>query len=52
MTTRDKIGFGVILCLMALLCGVLVWTFQPLGEGGRGYTDNVFVRQRIDNLQK
>lgn len=48
MTTRDKIGFGVILCLMALLCGLLVWTFGA----DRGFKDNVFVRQRIINLQK
>ena len=51
MTTRDKIGFGVILCLM-VLCGLLVWTFRPVGGSDRGFKDNVFVRQRIDNLQK
>ena len=52
MTTRDKIGVCVIIGLMALLCVVLVWTFQPVGSGNRGYDDNVIVRQRVINVQK
>jgi hypothetical protein len=52
MTSRDKLGVGIIIGLLALLGVVLVWTFRPVGTANRGYEDNVVVQQRVINTQK
>jgi len=52
MTRGEKIGVGVVVFLFALLGVALYVTFKPAGSAGRGYDDNVIVRQRTINLNK
>ncbi len=51
MTTRDKIGLGVLIGLFVAFCVILVLTIKPWG-GSHAPEDSIFVRQRMINLNK
>ena len=52
MSRSDKIGLGVLITLMVLFAVILVWTIKPPDGATRTFQDNVFVEQRMINLQK
>ncbi len=52
MSRSDKIGLGVLVALMLLFAAILVWTIKPHEGATRSFQDNVFVEQRMINLQK
>ena len=52
MSRSDKIGLGVLITLMVLFAVILVWTIKPHDGATRTFQDNVFVEQRMINLQK
>lgn len=51
MTTREKIGLGVLIGLFVAGCIVLVMTFKSWG-GHHAPEDSIFIRQRMINLRK
>lgn len=52
LSTRDKIGLGIIIGLMVLLLAIFTLTVQPPKGNATGPEDSVFVKQRMKNLQK
>lgn len=52
MTKQEKIGLGVIVLLFLLFVGILVVTVKPMSDTERDFETNIFVEQRMKNLQK
>lgn len=51
MTRREKIGAGILVCLMSFFALLLVFTIKRPTGPTRGFSDNVLIQQRIKNLQ-
>jgi len=51
MVRRDKIGITVLIGIAVLLLFALVWTLRG-GEANYDWETNLFVKQRVINLQK
>jgi hypothetical protein len=51
MTTRDKIGLGILIGLFAILSVILALTTKPWG-GSHKPEDSIFIQQRMINLKK
>jgi hypothetical protein len=51
MTTREKIGLGILISLFVAGCIVLIMTFKSWG-GRHAPEDSIFVQQRMINLRK
>lgn len=52
MTKQEKIGLGLLVLLFVLFVGILVVTVKPFDEGERDFETNIFVEQRMKNLQR
>lgn len=52
MTKQEKIGLGVIVLLFAVFVGILAVTVKPFSDGERDFETNIFVEQRMKNLQR
>ena len=52
MTKRDKVGILVLAALFMAFGLLLFLTVRPQSGARRSYDDNIFVRQRMINLQK
>ena len=52
MTKQEKIGLGILVLLFVVLIGILAVTVKPFSEGDRDFETNIFVEQRMKNLQK
>jgi hypothetical protein len=52
MTSKDKVGVGILVGLFALLGTLLVWTFATPGSASNSIGESVLVKQRMINIQK
>lgn len=52
MSRRDKVGLAVLIALFITFAVVLVVMMKPRGPAKYGFEDNIFVKQRIVNVQK
>jgi hypothetical protein len=52
MTSRDKLGVGILVGLFALLGTLLVWTFSTPGGASNSIEESALVKQRMINIQK
>jgi hypothetical protein len=52
MSTKNKVGLGILIALMVAFCLVLVWTIKGFGNKTGSAEDSVFVQQRIKILQQ
>jgi len=52
MNRRDKIGLVVLVLLLACFVAVLVWMFRGPRRPTHDYSESIFVKQRIVNLNK
>lgn len=52
MTSRDKVGIGILVGLLALLGTVLVWVFSPPSGPAKSMGESAIVKQRMINIQK
>jgi len=52
MTKQEKIGLGAIIALFVVFCGILFFTVKPFSDTERDFETNIFVEQRMINLQK
>jgi len=52
MTKQEKIGLAAIIALFVVLIGILAVTVKPFSESERDFETNIFVEQRMKNLQK
>lgn len=52
MTTRDKIGIGMIIALFAVLILGILWTVRPYSDKIHAPEDSIFIQQRMRNLEK
>lgn len=52
MTRQEKIGLGILILLFAVFVGILAVTVKPFDSGERDFETNIFVEQRMKNLQK
>ena len=52
MTKRDIMGIIFLIVLFAIFIGILIATVRPMSNKRFGTDNNVFVQQRLKNLEK